>query len=288
MKPEVIALTSVVIVHFAFAIADSLWKVPLREVSAEKGIFIRNLWTTAFLGIVAWVMQENYHFSWQDVIFSVLISFISYWGLYFFVKSQQYLPLSLIGRFLVLKSVFHFWWSIIYYKEPFVWQKAILFGISFFASLLIAFKAGSTNAKLQHRGILFAVLAGIFWTISYAFFKETSEKLGPSRFGFILELTILCVSGFQLFWQRKLIQIFMLSGKSFLFLLLIAFLGALGVYFSNLSYLFVPFSSLLIIRVIGDIIPLVIGVFIYKEKPTYLQYIGIILSLIANWGLMVW
>ncbi|WP_448529222.1 EamA family transporter [Raineya sp.] len=287
MKPEILALISVAIVHFAFAIADSLWKVPLREVSAEKGIFIRNLWTTTFLGIVAWIMQENHHFSWQDVVFSVLMSFVSYWGLYFFVKSQQYLPLSLIGRFLALSSFFHFWWSIVYYKEPFVWQKAILFGISFFASLLITFKTGSINAQLQHRGILFAVLAGIFWAISYAFFKETTEKLGPSRFGFILELTILCVSGFQLLWQRKFTQTFTLSGKSFLFLLLIAFLGALGVYFSNLSYLFVPLSSLLIIRVIGDTLPLAIGVFIYKEKLTYLQYIGIILSLIANWGLMV-
>ncbi|MDW8297146.1 MAG: EamA family transporter, partial [Raineya sp.] len=253
---ELWALFCILIVHFAFAIADSLWKVPLQEISAEKGIFIRNIFTTTFLGITTFVAQKNDNFSWQEVAWAVVASFVSYWGLYFFVKAQKYLPLSLIVRILVIGAVFQFVWSVLYYREPFDWRKAVLFGFSFLASLLLTLKPNVEKSVIQRKGIIFTLLAAFFWTSSGAFSKEFAHQLGAARFGFILELTILCTSGVLLLLQKNLHKVFIISSQSFGFLVLIAFFGAIGVYFSHLSLIMVSLSSLLIIRVIADIIPI--------------------------------
>lgn len=186
------------VTSISFAVSDSLWKIPLREISSAKGIFIRNIATTTFLGLLALLAQEENKFTAEDVVFCVFISFVSYWGLYFFVQSQKFLSLTITHRILKISAIFHFLWSIFYYREAVDCQKTILFLISLVASLLIIFNSKKKDKLLQRKGVFFAILASIFWGVSYAFFKDASTRLGEARFAFILELTILCTSALLL------------------------------------------------------------------------------------------
>lgn len=297
MPPENFALLAALTTSIAFGISDALWKIPLRIFSPESCIFIRNIGTTLFLGITAFFTKKVVIFDFNDVSYGVFISCISFFGLYFFGKSQKYSNISLIAPLLILLDFIIFLMGVFYWKESANTSKWLCFGLFLIGSFLISFQGNNyqkDNQKSNENnkiGIRYGLLAAIFWGVSYSFFKDTMQKLGVATFGFILEATILVMSILIIIFSKIFLknqpkkisenQPKITQQKALFFLLIISSLGAVGVYCSNLVYATLPVSSIVIVGIFGKIIPVLIGKFFYKEHISRQQYAGIVLQITA-------
>ena len=293
MQPENLALLAALITSVAFGISDSLWKIPLRAFSPENCIFIRNIGTTLFLGIVAFFTKKVIYFEFEDVLYGIFISCISFFGLYFFGKSQRYSKLSVVAPLLTLISFIIFLVGVFWFGETVNTSKWLCFGLSLVGSFLISFQWGNYQQKDNENnkiGIKYGLLAAIFWGVSYTFFRETTLKLGVANFSFILEATILVMSVLVIFFNKIFFkkqenltenQPKITKQKALFMLLFIAFLGSAGVYCTNLGYQAVPVSSMVFFGIFGNIIPILMGKFFYKEQISRQQYVGIVLQISA-------
>lgn len=306
MPPENLALLLALTISIAFGISDALWKIPLRIFSTEICIFVRNIGTTLFLGITAFFAKKAVIFDFNDVFYGIFISCISFFGLYFFGKSQKYSNISLVAPLLILLDFIIFLMGVFYWKESANTSKWLCFGLSLIGSFLISFQYNnyhkdskdSKDNKNNKIGIRYGLLAAVFWGVSYSFFKDTTLRLGVATFGFILEATIFVMSILVMIFmkiffkksqekQRQKIvenqinQPKVTQQKAVFFLLIISSLGAIGVYCSNLVYITLPISSMVIVGIFGKIIPVLIGKFFYKEHISHQQYAGIVLQMIA-------
>ncbi len=300
MPPENLALLAILTTSIAFGISDTLWKIPLRIFSPEICIFIRNIGTTLFLGTTAFLAKKVVLFDFDDVSYGVFISCISFFGLYFFGKSQKHSNISLIAPLLILIDFIIFLMGVFYWKESANTGKWLCFGLSLIGSFLISFQGNNyqKDNKNNEIGIRYGLLAAVFWGVSYSFFKDTTQKLGVATFGFILEATILVMSVLAMIFMKvffkksqekqqqktlenQINQPKITQQKALFFLLIISFLGTVGVYSSNLVYATLPISSLVIVGIFGKIIPILIGRIFYKEQILRQQYAGIVLQIIA-------
>ncbi len=300
MPPENLALLAALTTSVVFGISDALWKIPLRIFSPESCIFIRNIGTTLFLGITAFFAKKAVIFNSEAFFYGVLISFLSFFGLYFFGKSQQYSKVSLIAPLLIVGSFITFLIGVFYFGESANTTKWLCFCLCLVGTFLISFQGNNyqKNNENDKKGIKYGFLAAVFWGVSYSFFRESTLKLGVATFGFILEATILIMSGLvigfsKLFFKNQLKkeenqpenqeenQPKTSKQKALFSLLFIAFLGSVGVYCSNLGCEAVPVSSMVIMGTFGNIIPVFAGKIFYKEQISRQQYAGIVLQITA-------
>ena len=309
MHPENLALLAALTTSIVFGISDALWKIPLRIFSTEICIFVRNIGTTLFLGITAFFAKKAVIFDFNDVSYGVFISCISFFGLYFFGKSQKYSNISLIAPLLILLDFIIFLMGVLYWKETANTSKWLCFGLSLVGSFLISFQHNNyqkdnhqKDNKNNKIGIRYGLLAAVFWGVSYSFFKDTTLRLGVATFGFILEATILVMSILVMIFMKTffkksqqkqqtnqqektsenpIIQPKVTQQKALFFLLIISSLGAVGVYCGNLVYVTLPVSSIVVVGIFGKIIPVLIGKIFYKEHISRQQYVGIVLQMIA-------
>ena len=260
------------------------------DFSPEICIFIRNISTTLFLGITAFFAKKVVIFGFDDVFYGIFISCISFFGLYFFGKSQKYSNISLIAPLLILLDFIIFLMGVFYWKESANVTKWLCFGLFLVGSFLISFQRNNNyqkDNKNNKKGIKYGLLAAIFWGVSYSFFKDTTQRLGVATFGFILEATIFVMSALVIILSKTLLknnqekQLKISQQKALFFLLIISSLGAVGVYCSNLVYVTLPVSSMVIVGIFGKIIPILIGKFFYKEHISRQQYAGIVLQITA-------
>jgi drug/metabolite transporter (DMT)-like permease len=268
-----------------FSIADSLWKIPLRYIEAHTCIFYRNIGTSTLFAL-AWIFfgQNNANlYTATDVLVAVGVSCIAFGGLYCFGKAQIHTELSLLIPLLSFGEILKFLIGTFFWGESVSLSKASIFVLSLLANLLMLVNP-KKNFKFYDKSLIYALLAATFWSISYSFFKYNTEKLGAIPFGFILEVVAVVLSlAVHKLQKRQWEEIIKIkhSTKVLPSIALIAVLGGLGVYFTNMAYQSESITSIVIIGLIGQLIPLGMGTVFYHERLRPLQYLGVFLSLLA-------
>jgi len=268
-----------------FAISDSLWKIPLRYVESHVCIFLRNLLTTLLFALAWWAFPEKANPNAEDFKWAVVSSVVAYGGLYFFAKAQQHIALAILVHILSFGSVIQFLIGVLYWGEEASTKRICIFLLSILSSVFLAADAQKTGkVSFRNVGAIYGLLAAIFWSVSYSFFRYHTEQLGAIRFGFVLEATAIVMSVLVHLFQKKSLRLLPETKKirrAFPTIALIGFLGFVGVYATNKGYEEVGVSNAVIIGFVAGVIPIFLGWLLYGEMPKKHQFIGIFISIVV-------
>lgn len=272
------AFCFIIISQLAFSISNVLWKKPIQIIGVETTIFIRNFFTASAFGLWFLLSQKSITCSYSDFLWCVLICVVSYLGLYFFNRSNEKGDITIIVPIISLNGMVSTLLAFTLLGENVSFQRAIAMILAFAGVIVISFDFTSFSIKKLKNStwIGFALLAMLFWGISFSFFGFANKTLGVEFFSFLLEGIIFILAGIQIFVIKKQ-KIFSLIGISsaILWTLALAVCGIVGVYCSNIGFYLVSISSVEYLGTIGFTFPIVMGYFYYKERISFQKWIGV-------------
>ncbi len=276
---------------FCFGISNAYWKTAGKSNSFSTIVFFRGaIATTCFA--LTWFILSNCNYNSTLTINSgatfllylktMLICLVCSLGLVFYLLSLNYspvsisVPLSSINIFSILTAVFIL-------GETFKAIYFLSFAVAFCGILLSQNFQFSKTGLVWNKGVIFALLASLFWGTTYALFKFAASWLGAIPLAFLLEC---CVTITALIWMlysknSSFLSKEQLQKKSIKHYLILAALLVGGTLFFNLAIQQIP---VLVINIMGNftlVISITAGLLLYKEKLSVRQIIGISLILFS-------
>ena len=272
-----------------FGISNVYWKKAVVNNDFSRIVFFRGLLTVTILGLLWLLMQttgstqilfiKQEAASLTDVLLMIALCAISSLGLVFYLLSLQYAPVS-ISVPLSSVNVFTILTAVLVLGEVFKPVYYFSFLLAGTGVWLINRRSSSTSTP-WNRGALFAILASLFWGITYALFKFPAMWLGALPLAFTLES---CVMLTAFIWNRfaapanySIFAPVTLAQTKHYFILSMLLMG--GTLFYNLA---VQLKDVLVLNIVGNlslVISVVLGVVWQKENITALQIAGLVLIL---------
>jgi drug/metabolite transporter (DMT)-like permease len=264
-----------------FGISDCLWVYPNKNNPVILSMFIRSVITCVLFIALFCVFEHSttkQSSNSGNALMAVLISAVSYGGLYFYVKSLKYEQASVIAPVTtILTSILGLIFSIVFYNEILTLKIACCL-LAAFVGVILCFRPKHKNFTQfrVNKGLILSIGAAILWAISYTFFKTPVDKLGVIKFSLILELTILVINIVILALGEYRQTIFSIKwDKSTRYLAIIGILIFCGTLLNSYSYKLFPLLYLNILGKVGVIIPIIYCAIFLKEKLSLLQIAGI-------------
>ena len=277
----------VLIGAFCFAISNAYWKKVTATIPYQIGMFYRGIFATIIFAILYFGFRQADFFKYwvvrdiiidQEFILSIALSVFNIFGLVFFLQGLQKAPVSVVVPVSSLK-LFTILTAVFAVGEVWKGNYLIAFILSTVGLFLLYYKRGEIhNAKEFEKGMLYGLASSFFWGSSYALYKFPIAWWGPLGFSLIIEsvamlfgLVLVVKDGFsnQLVSYLKAIHL-----KAYLILGALLVIGGLAI---NMSYGHLPVVVINILIIGSQIISVLIGYFIYKERLSIKQWIGLAL-----------
>ena len=277
----------VLIGAFCFAISNAYWKKVTATIPYQIGMFYRGIFATIIFAILYFGFRQADFFKYwvvrdividQEFILSIALSVFNIFGLVFFLQGLQKAPVSVVVPVSSLK-LFTILTAVFVVGEVWKGNYLIAFILSTVGLFLLYYKRGEIhNAKEFEKGMLYGLASSFFWGSSYALYKFPIAWWGPLGFSLIIEsvamlfgLVLVVKDGFsnQLVSYLKAIHL-----KAYLILGALLVIGGLAI---NMSYGYLPVVVINILIIGSQIISVLIGYFIYKERLSIKQWIGLAL-----------
>lgn len=181
-----------------FGLADSLWKLPTQIFGAAKTLLFRNL-LVFFLVLVNFLLSDKKAYIPTDFLFATLgISILSYLGLYAFARATQAGLTSVVVPVSAANALFTLVLHIIVLDHAQVnTPTAIGLVVTVLGLLMlkINWQSGKLSlAVLNDGGYRYALLAALFWGLSFGYSWFAVTFVGPPLFTLIQETTILVLA----------------------------------------------------------------------------------------------
>jgi drug/metabolite transporter (DMT)-like permease len=277
----------VLIGALCFAISNAYWKkvtstIPYQIGKIYRGIFATIIFSSLYFGfrqadfLKYWVVRDIALD--KEFILSVALSVFNIFGLVFFLQGIQKAPVSVVVPVSSLK-VFTIITAVFIMGEVWYNNYMIAFILSTVGLFLLYFKRAEVQqANTFKKGILYGIASSFFWGSSFALYKFPIAWWGPLGFSLIIEsvamlfgLVLVIKDGLlnQLTTYLKLIHI-----RAYLILGALLVIGGLAI---NMSYGYLPVVVINILIIGSQIISVLIGYFIYKERLSVKQWIGLTL-----------
>ena len=278
-----------------YLVSGILWKKLLLEKLNYHVIFYRTISSMFFILLIGLVYNyfgiNNYETSslfaptiW-DWVYMVLVCFFSFWGLYFYTTAIQSGRYSLVTPLSGIAALFSFVTSIIIYNESLTALRFISL-ILIVGGLIFHQKDKLTHFKLS-KEVLLILLCSVFWGISFVLYLIPIQKFGVLNFSFVLEGCVFTSSILLLVLKDKKITPPKFDSGSLFFCVLMGIMVAGGSVLNNLSITEIPISLNITIGLLFEIGVLIIGIYIFKERLNFKDWILIIVSSIASFMLMI-
>ncbi len=277
----------VLIGAFCFAISNAYWKKVTATIPYQIGMFYRGIFATIIFAILYFGFRQADFFKYwvvrdividQEFILSIALSVFNIFGLVFFLQGLQKAPVSVVVPVSSLK-LFTILTAVFVVGEVWKGNYLIAFILSTVGLFLLYYKRGEIhNAKEFEKGMLYGLASSFFWGSSYALYKFPIAWWGPLGFSLIIEsvamlfgLVLVVKDGLsnQLVSYLKAIHL-----KAYLILGALLVIGGLAI---NMSYGYLPVVVINILIIGSQIISVLIGYFIYKERLSIKQWIGLAL-----------
>jgi drug/metabolite transporter (DMT)-like permease len=214
----------------------------------------------------------------KEFILSIALSVFNIFGLVFFLQGIQKAPISVVVPVSSLK-IFTIITAVFIMGELWYNNYLIAFILSTVGLFLLYFKrAEIQNTKAFEKGILYGIASSFFWGSSFALYKFPIAWWGPLGFSLIIEsvamlfgLVLVIKDGLlnQLTTYLKFVHI-----RAYLILGAMLVIGGLAI---NMSYGYLPVVVINILIIGSQIISVLIGYFIYKERLSMKQWVGLAL-----------
>jgi len=277
----------VLIGAFCFAISNAYWKKVTATIPYQIGMFYRGIFATIIFSILYFGFRQADFFKYwivrdiamdKEFILSIALSIFNIFGLVFFLQGIQKAPISVVVPVSSLK-IFTIITAVFIMGEVWYNNYLIAFILSTVGLFLLYFKrAEIQNTKAFEKGILYGIASSFFWGSSFALYKFPIAWWGPLGFSLIIEsvamlfgLALVIKDGLfnQIITYLKFIHI-----RAYLILGALLVIGGLAI---NMSYGYLPVVVINILIIGSQIISVLIGYFIYKERLSIKQWIGLAL-----------
>ena len=210
---------------------------------------------------------------------AIIISMISFWGLFFFTKLFQQsryamtlclAPITSSGSILVGIFIFN-------EKFNFVIVAAMILVIS---ALLYHQRKALANFNFS-KEILITLAAAFFWGISFPFMLIPIKHFGVLFFSIILECCVfLCSYSIFIFYNKKITPNIG-NNKNLVHYLILGTLVAIASFLSNFSLTKISITKNIAIGLLIEVLTLIVGINFFKEKLKIDDWILILLLTIA-------
>jgi uncharacterized membrane protein len=301
-----------VISMICFGFADSLWRGPTQVFGAARTILFRNFFVLLVI-LPYYLLTERRSFISTDAVMATFgISILSYLGLYFFAKATKAGLTSVVVPVSSTNTLFTLLLHIIILDNALI-NGIAGFGIGLTVLGLIMLKVNWRNGKfdlvlLKESGFRYALLAALFWGVSFGYSWFAVTFVGPALFSLIQEGIILVLaaghsfvllflnsssenrfkrqlglfeheldaqpqngqSGSKWKWSRQWKQYSFVIG-------LIGILGAIGSLFNTIALDKASINTVTGIVVIAPVISVFFGQLYYGERLSLQQKIAIFL-----------
>jgi drug/metabolite transporter (DMT)-like permease len=275
---------------FSFSISNCLWSYPLKRHLFLQAIILRSFLSALLLGSLIGInaftgvsqtafesIEASNDLSLISVAKAVAVSAFSYFGLFFYVKSLRHEKVSIAVPVSSISALFGVLFAVLVLDEEFKGHIPLAF-LLFTAGVYFIDGSLKRNRRLS-QGVVYNLLAAIFWGTSFAMFIYPVREIGALRFSFILELTVCLVS---IVLNRYLNKEWFLSfNRIDLPIAFLSFLGFSGIVFYNLSLSYLSVSLVSIMGILTAAISVVFSAILLKERLKWVQYGGIVLIFIG-------
>ena len=262
-----------------FGIADSFWKAPVRTLGPAKTIFFRNLLVVVLVGIFFIGGNSKSYFNEDAIKATLVLSVISYLGLFFFAKAQGTGKISIVVPISNTNTLIPLLLSVIMLEKAINNIAIAGLGVTIIGLLLIKlqiFDQGKVVWKMiWETGTRFALLAALFWGVSYGFAYIAVAFTGVALFSIMLESIILALSFLHTLLIRKSLGFTDEEFKlNFKYIIIIGIFGALGTLFNTYALDNASINTVCGILTLAPIISIIIGRTVFKEQVLTQQKIG--------------
>lgn len=280
-----------------FTIGNSLWHKPVQKLPVTFIIAFKSLLTSVLFALVMLLVmqydttnhlgitQSYRNITLAHVGYAVGLCAISFWGLYFFNHSLKHTASGITITVAGMGTIVGFLVAVFVYKETLTVTHIVSSLLGTFGLWCLE-KLNPSFFKLKFtRGMLFGLLSMLFWRIG-SLFPLAIDKVGVLLFSVILELTVFLISFALFLGSGKFKNLNTDLIKPFLWTIIaIALSNFAGILGNHLSLKFTSMINYTILGYIAPVVTFSISLFIYKEKYTAIQYIGILIIIFGGLAL---
>lgn len=271
-----------------FGISDGISKTVTTKLnSSSLFIFYRSIIVVLIAFIVNIILFDRLNFSLKYVLLSIVFSALNFYGFYFYIKglkSGKAGVISPMASIRVLPSVIigYFFLSDILEIQQYISIGILILGV---VLTTINFKdIKNSNLLSLKSGIPYAMLGGMIWGISFPLFNITVPEIGPYFFTLILEFVVLILSGIHSKFEGNQIfskDLFIKMKNNIFPFILVGTFSYFASFSQNFAFGTGQVSIVAAITAATPVVVIIYGFFILKEKLRPIQYLGIILIIIA-------
>ncbi|MBH1960710.1 MAG: DMT family transporter [Flavobacteriia bacterium] len=270
--------------HLAYGTTNVLWKNPRNDLGTLPLIIIRSfacmiIFGTGYFILTGLKVIPTPDFTWLDIVQTMGICAVNYFGLYFYLKSMKYTQVSNTIGFGKIGLIIGIAIGYFVYNEELSALKIIL-SIAVLAGVWLIDSAARQQSAIISKGLIFTILSKIFWASAY-FYVPFINKLGPMLFCVVLEITVCALSCLLYLSKPTKVDLKNISRRTKYELGLLIILGTTGTFCLNFALGSISIILFAIIGLIEPVIGLGISKIYHKESLTRMQQAGIALGIIA-------
>lgn len=271
--------------HFAYGIANALWKNPREAVGTFPLITMRSfgcilVFSTIFLISQFYGIVKFPSISFLKFVEIFGLCMVNSLGLVFYVMSLKYGNANKVIGFGKLNIVIWILISIFIFKED-ISTKKIILGLVITLGIYLIDSQKSFQKIKPSKALWFTILSRLFWSTAFLFIPYIKE-FGILFFCIILELAVFTVSFTISIFQKNKIEIRKSETKTFREIIFLILLGCIGTLSLNFAIAEISIFLFAILALLEPIVGLVFARIYYQESLEFRQVLGISLSLASS------
>ncbi|OGG03705.1 hypothetical protein A2W14_04005 [Candidatus Gottesmanbacteria bacterium RBG_16_37_8] len=284
MKAIVFSLISMI----GFGLETAIVKKYSEILGPIRMIFYRNLVIVLITFIALLFFIKSINFDINYILLGFIISAASYGGIFFFMKALSKGKVGIVSPIVGTRGLIASFIGLVIFREVITTGQLFSILIAFTGIILSTINFSDfkkSNIFSFKSGVPFAILAAIFWGMTFPLFSIPSGILGAFLFSFILELTVLFMATMQTIIIKIPIDIKKDFSRYSFAIITIGSLGSLGSIFMNLGYATGQISIVSTILSCVPLVAVIYGRLVYRELMSTKQYLAAALMIAGIAGL---
>lgn len=270
--------------HVAYGTTNVLWKNPRNELGTLPLIIIRSfacmiIFSASYFSLTGLKLIPTPVFTGIDIVQTMGICAVNYFGLYFFLKSMKHTQVANTIGFGKIGLIIGIAVGYFVYNEELSPLKIVL-SIAVLVGVWLIDSSARQKSSFISKGLIFTVLSKIFWASAY-FYVPFIQKLGPMLFCVILEMTVCALSCLLYLSAPTKVDFKSISRSTKYEVGLLIILGTAGTFCLNFALGNISIILFAIIGLIEPVIGLAISKLYHKENLTRMQQAGIAVGIMA-------
>jgi drug/metabolite transporter (DMT)-like permease len=279
-----LSLILIILGHTAYGTTNTLWKNPRKELGTLPLIIFRSsccfvVFLFCYFLFDAFQIIPSKSFDKYDVLKTVGICAINYFGLFFYLKSLKHAQVSSSIGFSKMGLIIGVAIGYFVYKESISVYKIGLCVLLFISISLIEKAIKSEKEKISN-GLIYTTLSRVFWSTAFLFVPFI-EKLGAVLFCAVLEFTVFAMSVLLFIISKQKIHFRKPTSKVQKEMILLVLLGIVGTFSLNFAIIKTNIIVFAFLGLIEPVVGLLISRIYHQERINKLQFIGIGLGLLS-------